>query len=62
MKATDSKKLQKALEMMRKAQSLISEVENNDKKFRYSSNSNFRSNRVNAAVMIVESEVKEFCK
>lgn len=62
MKATDSKKLQRALEMMKKAQQLINEVEQSDKKFRYSSNSNFRTNRVFAAVSIVESEVNEFTK
>jgi len=62
MKTTDSKKLTKALEMMRKAEQLLNEVANNDKSFKYSSNANFRNNRVSAAVSIVESEVKEFVK
>lgn len=62
MTTKDSKKLQKALEMMKKAQSLIAEVENSDKKFRYSLSSNFRTNRVMAAVEIIESEIQEFCK
>ena len=62
MTAIDSKKLQKALDLMEKANLLIDAVETSDKKFNHSSNSNFRKNRVRAALDIMKSEVREFCK
>ncbi len=62
MKATDEKKLKKALEMMRKVEQMINDVAASDSKFRYSSNKNFRDNRISAAVSIIECEVNSFCQ
>ena len=62
MKTLDIKKLNRAVELLQKAQQLINEVEKSDDKFKYSSNCNFRSNRINAAVDIMESEAREFSK
>ena len=60
MTTATSKKLTRALEMMRKAEQLMNEVASSDKNFKYSANATFRNNRVSAAILIVESEVKEF--
>jgi len=60
MKTADSKKLKRALEMMKKAEQLLNEVSDNDRSFKYSSNATFRRNRVSAAVEIVGSEVRDF--
>lgn len=62
MTNTDKKKLKKALALMQQAQELVNEVASKDEAFRYSANANFRSNRISAAVDILESEVKEFAQ
>lgn len=58
----DKKKLKKALKIMQLAQALVNEVAAKDEEFRNSSNANFRSNRMSAAVDILESEVNNFAQ
>ena len=60
MKAKDLKKLHRAIELVKKAEKLVDEISLSNKKFRYSPNSNFRSNRLIAAISILETEFADF--
>lgn len=60
MKARDIKKLEKALELIRKAQQLVNDVAINDKEFYYSGNAPMRDSRIEAAASIVETEINNF--
>lgn len=57
MKSVNIKKLNKALEMLQKAQQIVDDVANDDENFRYSSNANFRWSRIDAAVSILKTEM-----
>lgn len=60
MKAKDLKKLHRAIELVKKAEKLVDEISLSNKKFRYSPNSNFRSNRLTATISILETEFADF--
>lgn len=60
MKARDIKKIEKALELIRKAQQLVNDVASNDKEFYYSGNAHMRDSRIEAAASIIETEINNF--
>ncbi len=59
MKAAQLKKLHKALALMKQAQGLVNEVAAKDEAFRYSCNSNYRDNRITAAISILRTEIQQ---
>jgi hypothetical protein len=59
MTKKQEKKLYKALSLMEQAQKLVNEVSAENESFRYSSNANFRDNRIEAAVSILKTEIEQ---
>ena len=60
MKAKDYRKIVKALELLKKAEVLMNEVDQACEEIRYSSNAQFRRSRLESAISIIESDVKQF--
>lgn len=60
MKNSDIKKLAKALELIKKAQELLTKLDDSSEDFRYSSNANFRRNRLDSVESILSSDLREF--
>jgi hypothetical protein len=57
MKATDEKKLQKALELIKKADELIQQVKKSNDSFRYSSNINILDNSLTQVIDVLKDEI-----
>jgi len=60
MKAKDYRKMAKALELLKQAEALMNEVDQASEEIRYSSNAQFRRSRLESAISIIESDVKQF--
>lgn len=60
MKAKDYRKMAKALELLKKAEALMNEVDQACEEIRYSSNAQFRRSRLESTISIVQSDVNEF--
>ena len=60
MKAKDYRKIVKALELLKKAEVLMNEVDQACEEIRYSSNAQFRRSRLESTISIIESDVKQF--
>ena len=60
MKAKDYRKMTKALELLKKAEALMNEVDQACDEIRYSSNAQFRRSRLESTISIIQSDVNEF--
>ena len=59
MKAKDYRKMAKALELLKKAEVLMNEVDQACEEIRYSSNAQFRRSRLESAISIIQSDVNQ---
>lgn len=60
MKKLTYNKMVKALELLKKAQELLSQVENESEQIRYAANTNFRWHDLTRAISITESDVAQY--
>lgn len=60
MKAKDYRKMTKALELLKRAEALMNEVDQASEEIRYSSNAQFRRSRLESAISIIDADVKQF--
>ena len=57
MKTKDYRKMAKALELLKRAEALMNEVDQACEEIRYSSNAPFRTSRLESVISIIEADV-----